>query len=97
MFSITPDFLLLAGFMLIQMIFLYIVTRYNSGNTEKQFDTKMSLAIKKQQKSITDLSETVKHLGYDIREVRDGFARGSNSGSGTSKSPQNYTGNIFEL
>ncbi|CAG8656037.1 8367_t:CDS:2 [Paraglomus brasilianum] len=40
-------------------------------------------------KSISDISETVKHLGYDIREVRDG--RGSSAGS------QNYTGTIFEL
>ena len=71
MFSITPDFLLVAGFMLIQMIFLYIITRYNSGNAEKQFDTKMASAIKKQQKSIADLSETVKHLGYDIRWGRE--------------------------
>ncbi|CAG8584802.1 2857_t:CDS:1 [Diversispora eburnea] len=57
----------------------------------------MTLALKKQQKSISDLSETVKHLGYDIREVRDGVARSSNMESGTSKSPQNYAGIIFEL
>jgi hypothetical protein len=71
MFSITPDFLLLAGFMLIQMVFLYIITRYNSGNAEKQLNAKMSTALKKQQKSIADLSETVKHLGYDIRWGRE--------------------------
>ncbi|RHZ84698.1 hypothetical protein Glove_78g99 [Diversispora epigaea] len=57
----------------------------------------MASALKKQQKSISDLSEIVKHLAYDIREVRDGAARSSNVGSGTSKSPQNYTGTIFEL
>ncbi|CAG8579850.1 9765_t:CDS:2 [Ambispora gerdemannii] len=57
----------------------------------------MTSALKKQQKSISDLSEIVKHLAYDIREVRDGAARSSNVGSGTSKSPQNYTGTIFEL
>ena len=39
----------------------------------------------------------MKHLGYDIRKVRDGVARSSNAGSGTSKTPQNYTGTIFEL
>ncbi|CAG8633364.1 6313_t:CDS:1, partial [Diversispora eburnea] len=79
------------------MVFLYIITRYNSGNVEKQINAKTALAIKKQQKSIADLSKIVKHLGYDIREVRDGVARSSNAGSGTSKSPQNYTGTIFEL
>ena len=83
--------------MLIQMVFLYIITRYNSGNVEKQLNAKMSTVLKKQQKSIADLSETVKHLGYDIREVRDGVARSSNAGSGTSKRSQNYTGTIFEL
>ena len=60
MFLITPDFFLLAGFMLIQMIFLYIVTRYNSGNTEKRFDAKMTASLKKQQKIISGLSETAK-------------------------------------
>src|SRR6185369_8692672 len=39
----------------------------------------------------------LKHLGYDIREVRDGVAKSSNAGSGTSKTPQNYTGTILEL
>ncbi|CAG8654493.1 5162_t:CDS:1, partial [Diversispora eburnea] len=57
----------------------------------------MTSALKKQQKSISELSEIVKLLGYDIREVRDGGARSSNAGSGTSRSPQNYTGTIFEL
>ncbi|CAG8640241.1 301_t:CDS:1, partial [Diversispora eburnea] len=57
----------------------------------------MALALKKQQKSISDLFKTVKYLGYDIREVRDGVARSSNVGSGISKLPQNYTGTIFEL
>ncbi|CAG8625105.1 9235_t:CDS:2 [Paraglomus brasilianum] len=57
----------------------------------------MTVSLKKQQKIISGLSETVKHLGYDIREVRDGVARSSNAGSGTSKTPQNYTGTIFEL
>jgi len=57
----------------------------------------MASAINKQQKSIVDLSGIVKHLGYDIHEVRDGVSRGSNTGSGTSKTPQNYTGNISEL
>ncbi|CAG8673277.1 479_t:CDS:2 [Ambispora gerdemannii] len=57
----------------------------------------MTVSLKKQQKIISGLSETVKHLGYDIREVRDGVARSSNAGSGTSKTPQNYTGIIFEL
>ncbi|CAG8669838.1 8568_t:CDS:2, partial [Ambispora gerdemannii] len=32
-------------------------------------------------KNITDLSETVRFLGYDTREVRDGVTRGSNTGS----------------
>lgn len=49
----------------------------------------MTASLKKQQKIISGLSETVKNLGYDIREVRDGVARSSNAGSGT--------GNIFEL
>ncbi|CAG8609616.1 9526_t:CDS:2 [Ambispora gerdemannii] len=57
----------------------------------------MTASLKKQQKIISGLSETVKHLGYDIREVRDGVARSSNAGSGTSKSPQNYTGTISDL
>ncbi|RHZ85047.1 hypothetical protein Glove_73g10 [Diversispora epigaea] len=48
---------------------------YSSGNAEKQFNAKMASALKKQQKSISDLSEIVKHLAYDIREVRDGAAR----------------------
>src|SRR5438128_10254647 len=79
------------------MIFLYIITRYNFGNIEKRFDAKMTSSLKKQQKIISGLSETVKHLGYDIHEVRDGVARSSNAGSGTSKTPQNYTGTIFNL
>ncbi|CAG8645936.1 11374_t:CDS:2, partial [Paraglomus brasilianum] len=41
--------------------------------------------------------EAAKHLGYDIREVRDGVARSSNAGSGISKPPQNYNGTVFEL
>ncbi|CAG8654704.1 11764_t:CDS:2, partial [Paraglomus brasilianum] len=45
---------------------------YNSGNTEKRFDAKMTASLKKQQKFISGLSETVKHFGYAIREVRDG-------------------------
>ncbi|CAG8643499.1 6934_t:CDS:1, partial [Paraglomus occultum] len=49
------------------------------------------------QKIISGLSETVKHLGYDIREVRDGVARSSNAGPGTSKTPENYTGTISDL
>ncbi|CAG8648632.1 4247_t:CDS:2, partial [Paraglomus brasilianum] len=57
----------------------------------------MTDSLKKQQKIVSGLSETVKHLGYDIREVRDGVARSSNAGSGTSKTPQNYIGTIFEL
>ncbi|CAG8599683.1 11968_t:CDS:2 [Diversispora eburnea] len=57
----------------------------------------MTSALKKQQKSISDLSEIVKYLAYDIREVRDGTARSSNVRSNTSKSPQNYTSTIFEL
>ncbi|CAG8656228.1 5211_t:CDS:1 [Ambispora gerdemannii] len=57
----------------------------------------MTSSLKKQQKIISGLSETVKHLGYDIREVRDGVARSSNAGSGTSKTPQNYTGTISDL
>lgn len=83
--------------MFVQTVFLYIVTRYNSGNTEKRFDAKMTSSLKKQQKIISGLSETVKHLGYDIREVRDGVARNSNAGFGTSKTPQNYTGTISDL
>ncbi|CAG8602822.1 16236_t:CDS:2 [Funneliformis caledonium] len=51
----------------------------------------------KQQKIISGLSETIKHLGYDIREVRDRVTRSSNAGSDTSKTPQKYTGTIFEL
>ncbi|CAG8684699.1 3868_t:CDS:2, partial [Ambispora gerdemannii] len=45
----NPDFLLLAGAMFIQTLFLYIVTRYNSENTEKRFNanfTTIKLRIK---------------------------------------------------
>ncbi|CAG8657547.1 6519_t:CDS:1, partial [Diversispora eburnea] len=41
----------------------------------------MTSALKKQQKSISELSETIRLLGYDIREVRDRGARSSNAGS----------------
>src|SRR6185295_16886214 len=75
MISTIFDFLILTASMLVQMIFLYFLTRYNSGNAEKQFNAKMTSALKKQQKSISELSEIVKLLGYDIREVRDGGAR----------------------
>ncbi|CAG8653245.1 7366_t:CDS:1, partial [Diversispora eburnea] len=57
----------------------------------------MTSALKKQQKSISELSETVRLLSYDIREVRNRSTRSSNAGSGTSRLPQNYTGTIFEL
>jgi hypothetical protein len=80
MFSNTTDFLVFVGAMLIKAVFLYIITWCNSRNTEKQFDAKNSTALKKQQKSIADLSETVKHFGYGIREVRDGVARRENRG-----------------
>ncbi|CAG8643705.1 10277_t:CDS:2, partial [Diversispora eburnea] len=46
---------------------------------------------------ISELSETVRLLSYDIHEVQDGGTRSSNAGSGTSRSPQNYTGTIFKL
>ena len=66
------------------------MTRNNSQEAQNQINTKMTSTLK-------NLSETVKHLGYDIREVRDGVARSSNAGSGTSKTPQTYTGNFSEL
>src|SRR5947209_6553438 len=47
MFSITPDFLLLAEFMLIQMIFLYIITRYNSGHIQCENDIDVLFKEKK--------------------------------------------------
>ncbi|CAG8508700.1 6030_t:CDS:1, partial [Diversispora eburnea] len=53
--------------------------------------------LKKQQKSIFDLSKTVKYLEYDICEVCDEVVRSSNMRSGIFKLPQNYTGTIFEL
>jgi len=39
------------------------------------------------------MSETVKHLRYDMRVVRDGVGRGSNAGSSTSKTPQTLFSN----
>ncbi|CAG8565472.1 12545_t:CDS:2 [Acaulospora morrowiae] len=57
----------------------------------------MTSILKKQQKIVSDLPKNVRHLGFNIREVRVGVARISNAGSGTSKTPQNYTGTIFEL
>ncbi|CAG8504608.1 639_t:CDS:2 [Acaulospora morrowiae] len=74
-------------------VFIYR-NRYNSGNTERRFDAKLTSTLKTT-KIIPDLSETVKLLGYDIREVRDRVAS-SNAGSSTSKSPQNYTGIISD-
>ncbi|CAG8665040.1 8943_t:CDS:1, partial [Paraglomus brasilianum] len=75
MFSNTTDFLVFVG----TAIILYIITWCNSRNTEKRFDAKMTASLKKQQKIISGLSEAVKYLGYDIREVRDGVARSSNA------------------
>jgi len=71
------DILLLVGIIFFQTIFLYFMTRNNSQEAQNQINTKISSNLKKQQKSISDLSETVKHLGYDIREVRDGVAKSS--------------------
>ena len=42
MFSFTSDFFTLVVVMFIKTLFLYIVTRYNSGNTEKRFNAKMT-------------------------------------------------------
>ena len=95
MFSFK-DILLLVGIMFFQTIFLYFMTRNNSQEAQNQINTKMTSTLKKQQKSISDPSETVKHLGYDIREVRDGVARSSNAGSGTSNLHARLTVLLFK-
>ncbi len=53
--------------MLIQMLFLYIITRYNSGNTEKRFDAKMTSSLKKQQKIISGFrDQSCDHMRHQL-------------------------------